>query len=271
MEVQELRFEVVIDPSLPPIAEQLVTFDTGAKDGDRAAWGYVSLAEFYEDLILGAPWPFRMGLQTVRGVATVVAVALFSGRDLALHPSTAAFVAMADLYRRHGVAALAHLPGDVGKFLALLNAYFPVGLSKEQTGERLTHAVAWVREYLLEERLPHLGAEPVAFRVVDVGSNGFAIVECRRPSLAVWTEIYRHGYLRGVILGPDRDARRQVIAARKSRFIEFDLQKAARLLNELEVAAGGDPAWSGDEFSLQSPSDGTLILPSTMLEILLRC
>lgn len=271
MDVQELRFEVVVDPTLPAIVDGAVTFDTGAKDEDRLAWAYAALSSFYEDLILGAPWPFRMAIHTVRGVDTVVAVALFSGRDLALQPGTAAFVSAVSLYRRHGLAGLAHIPADVGKFLVLLNGYFPRGLSKEQTGERLTHAVFWVREYLLEDRLPHLGASPAPFRVVDVGSNGFAIVECDRPSLIVWPEVYRQGFLRGVLIGPDRDARRMIVASRKSRFIDFDLMKASRMLNELEVAAGGVPNWAATELSLESPADGTLVLPSTLLEVLLRC
>lgn len=271
MDVQELRFEVVIDSRLEPVTEQLVTYDAGARDGDRLAWGYGSLRDFYEDLILGAPWPLKLGIHTIRGVDTIVAVALFCGRDLAVQPNTMAFVAATDLYRRFGVAGLAHIPSDVAKFIVLLSSYIPQGLSKEQTGERLTHAVAWVREYLLEDRLPHLGAALANFRVVDLGTNGFVVAECARPSAAAWAEVYRAGFLRGVLFSPDKDARRSVVAARKSRFIELDLGHAVRLLNELERAAGGDPEWQADDFFAWSPGAGTALLPSEILEILLRC
>ena len=284
MSTTELRFEVVIDPKLPATSPDFVMFETGAGRTDRDKWAYDhhgsdfspghpgALTIFFEDLAMGAPWPLKLGLHAVKGVDTVVAVALFTGRDLAILPSTAGLITSVDLYHRYGVAGLAHVSSDVAKFLVLLNGYFPPGLSKEQAVERLTHAVAWVREYLLEDKLPHLGAALPTFRVVDIGSNGFIVAECDQPSIATWGQVYRDGFLRGVLFGPDRDTRRVVVAARKSLFVELDLMRASRLLSELERALGGeDSDWGADDFFLRSPEEGTSLLPSTILEILLRC
>ncbi len=274
MEVHELRFEVVIDRNHPSNSDGFVMFETGPHDG--SGWNYNhesgrgALTAFFEDLIMGAPWPLKLGIHSVNGPDTVVAVALFSSRDLAIHPATYALVAATDLFHRFGSAGIAHIPSDVGKFLTLLTQYFPPSLSKEQVGERLTHAVAWVREYILEDRLPHLGPKTGAFRVVDIGSNGFVIAECERPTVAMWAEAYRAGFLRGVIFSSDREARRHVVAARKSPYVEFDLDKGARLLNELEAALGGGE-WRGGSLYLHGPGEGSLILPSTVLEVLLRC
>lgn len=285
METKALQFEVIIDPTLPPTGER-VSFETGASPEqveDPRTWAYDhhglgfknrgrgALTAFFEDLILGAPFPFVFGTHRVRGVDTVVAIALFSHRELAVAPATPSFVAATDLYHRQGDTILGHLPADVGRFLRLLGNYFPPGLGKEDVAERLSTAVQWVREYLLEDRLPHVGGQVPDVRVIDIGSNGFLVAECDRPSREAWVEVYRMGFLRGVLFGPDHEGKRVVSISRKSSFLEFDLTKAARLLDELEVISGEEPGWRVEGFYLTSPEGGTVLLPSMVLDVLVRC
>jgi hypothetical protein len=212
-----------------------------------------------------------MGIHGVKGPDTVVAVALFTFRELALHPATAGFVTATDLFHRYGTGGAAHIPADVVKLLRLLTTYYPTGLSKEVVGERLTHGVQWVREYLVEDRLPHPGGKAPEFRIVNIGANGFVVAECATPTPEAWVEVFRQGYLRGVLFGPDSRGRRPVSIARKSAFLAFDLAKAARLLNELERVEGEDPDWQATSLFLRAPEVGTVLLPSMILEVLLRC
>lgn len=269
---QELKFHVKIDPNLLGVNENMVSFDTMAEPGDRSKASYSSLASFYEDLILGAALPLTFGTRAVRGTATIMAIALFLHRELALAPATPGLVMLADLYNRHGQSVLAHAPKEVAKLFKRLDAMFPIGLTRDELGERVSTCVHWVRDYLLEDKLPHLGADPPSVQVLDIGSNGFVVGGCEKPSILSWTEAYRMGFLRGVLIGPDKNARRAYVASRKSGHVGLDLEKAADLLNEIERLGGELPEWklTGNHY-LVSGLEGSTILPSVVLDVLLRC
>jgi hypothetical protein len=277
MELKELRLQVIIDPKLPSVSESCVSFETGGTPEDRPKWSYShsqgtpgALSLFFEDLILGAPFPLTLGIHRIGGADTVFAVALFMNRDLALHPSMPGLVASVDLYHRYGAPALAHLASDLGRFLRLVEGYFQPFLPREEAGRRLSEAVTWVREYVLEEKLPHIRGEAGEVRVIDVGTNGFVVGECRKPSYETWVEAYRLGFLSGVLFGPEEGGYRNVLVSKKSGFVSLDLSRALRFLNELE--ARGEPSeWQLEGFFLRPSDIGTTLLPSMVLEVLQRC
>lgn len=278
MELKELRLQVLIDPKLPSVSESCVSFETGGAPDDRAKWSYShsggspgALTLFFEDLVLGAPFPLTMGVHRIGGVDTVLAVALFMNRDLALHPSMPGLVASVDLYHRYGAPALAHLASDLGRFLRLLDGYFQPFLPRDEAGRRLSEAVVWVREYVMEDKLPHIGGEGASVRVVDVGTNGFLVGECRKPSYETWVEAYRLGFLSGVLFGPEEGGYRNVVISKKSEFVSLGLPRAMRFLNELEEAQGELSGWQLEGIFLRSPEVGTTLLPSMILEVLQRC
>jgi hypothetical protein len=285
MEAVELSFQVSIDPHLPPVVEGAVSFETGASRAqvsDPKLFAYEhhgegfgpndpgALTRFFEDLILGTPFPLVFATHRVGGLDTILATALFLHRDLATHPGMPGLVAAADLVHRRGHPFLGHVEPDLARFFQGLEGYFTGSFSKKELGEKLTLAVQWVREYVLEGRLPDIGPRPQPIRVLDVGTNGFVLAATDRPSIEAWVDLYRQGFLRGVLVGPDEGDFRQVVASHKSERVTFDLGKALLHLNELEVLSGGDAEWSLDGLYLFGPPIGTTILVGHLLEVLLR-
>jgi hypothetical protein len=61
-----------------------------------------------------------------------------------------------------------------------------------------------------------------------------------------------------------------VLAARKSSYLSLDLNKAASLLNEMETVLGEPAEWVTDGLWLRGPERGTLILPTTLLNVFVR-
>lgn len=286
MEVRELQVHVIINPTLEAVVPEVVTFETGASpeqvaDSTKHAYdhhgqGFTSrspgaLQLFFEDLILGVPMPLTLGVHKIADVDTIIVAALFCKRDLAIHPAMPSVVYGAELFHRRGSSALAHIPQDLGRFFLLLKDFFPGGLGKDEVANRLMTAIGWLHDYLFQGRLPHLGALPTEVRVIDVGTNGFVLAESEKPTEAAWTELFRKGFLRGVMYGRESEDLRQVLAAKKSSYATFDLEKARMALNEIEYKVGGTPEWKCEGLFLKSPEGGSLILPSIVTKVLLHC
>lgn len=281
-----LTLAVLVDKDLPPIVEGAISFETGAsveqvRDVRLHAYEHHgvqfrpdapgALVRFYEDLLLGRPLPLKFATRSIADFDTLFAIALFLHRDLAVEPSAPSTFATVDTAHRLGFPYIAHLDPDFGRFLSRVRAYFPPGLSKREQGERMATAVGWVSDYIRKGALPHVGGSYPMPRVLDVGTNGFVLAQGQDPLIDAWASLYREGYLRGVVLGPDRgDGRRRVLAARKSPYMEFDLVRAATHLNDAERAMGELPAWKADSLWLHGPQDGTLLLPTHLMEVLLR-
>ncbi len=229
-----------------------------------------ALTRFYEDLILGRPMPLDFAIRAVSDIDTVMAAALFLKRDLAILPSCHATVAAIDLAHRHGLPALGHLEGGLGRFLGLLRAYLPHRASKREQGEKLAQMVEWLAAYLTTGELPHLGPIWPEIRVLDKGTAGFVLAETGGDLYGGWVELYRQGFLRGLLVGPAAEGRNRAVASKKSAYVTMDLNAAAEILNNLEAAMGEPPEWKSDGLWLHGPDAGTLILVSHILGVLCR-
>ena len=99
----DLKLEVVIDPDLPTAPEGAVLFDADPSESGPLVYGSHSkspLSTFYEDLVAGVPMPLTFAMRRVAGAYSVVAAALFLGRDLAVLPTTPSLVYSIDLSYR---------------------------------------------------------------------------------------------------------------------------------------------------------------------------
>ena len=136
-----------------------------------------ALTRFFEDLICGAPLPLNLATHEIRGPDTILAITLFLNRDLALNPATLGLVYGVDLVHRYGPSMLAHLDPTIAGFLRSFNKFFPETLSKIDRGERIGTAVQWIREYLIDGRIPNIGNPLPEIRVLNVGTNGFVLAD----------------------------------------------------------------------------------------------
>lgn len=275
----DIELRVILDPTFRGPVEGAVAFETGAtvedlRNPDLLVYEHIgpigALTRFYEDLILGRAMPLHMAIQGAKDIDTILAAALFLKRDLAIHPSMPGLVASCDLVHRYGATVLGHLESDLGRFLRLLRAYLPPNLGKEDTGARLVTAVEWVQDFVLNNRLPHLGRPWPDVRVLDRGTNGFVLAETVGFLDEGWVELYRQGFLRGVLVTPqDGQERRTVLVSRKSPYLPFDLGKASAILNDMERAMGEVPGWKTEgDLWLRGPAGGTLILLADLLKVL---
>ncbi len=286
--VPQLEFNAKIDPTLPAVVPDAISFETGAsrkQAGDPDLFVYEhhgvdfgpadpgALTSFFEDMILGRPLPLVFATHQVRDLDTIVAMALFFQRTLAIHPAMPGFVACVDLVHRRGPAMLGHIEPNLGRFFLLLRTVFPEkGLSKRELGERIATAIRWITEYL-DGGPPALGIPWPSVRVLDVGTDGFVVAETSGHLPGGWVELYRKGHLRGLLIGPDIEGRRKVLIARKSPTVSFDLSTAAEVFNEMERAMGELPEWrlAGSPSTwLWGPERGTLLRVGQMLELLKR-
>lgn len=272
--MEELRLDVVIDPKLERGVQDAVAFgDFVLVEGNHIGVVYpeLGLPQLFTDLILGRPLPLTFVTRGIHSVGALVAVALFLHRDLAIHPRMPSMVMAATLVEQFGHAGLAHIDRDLARFFQLLREYLPPKLTRQEQQQKLQTAVGWIRQYVLEEALPGLGSEAPPPRVLDWGTDGFVVAEMPDRRLEDgWIELFRQGHLRGVLIGPERQDRRLVLAARKSAYVGFDLARAAVVLNEAEQAMGEEPTWEATELWLGGPSKGTLIPVSGLLDVFLR-
>jgi hypothetical protein len=271
--MDELRFEVIIDPSLEPEVEGVVAFGQFVAKGELSAVyadSRTALTEFYVDLLQGRPLPLRLVTRGIQNIGQLVAVAIFLRRELAIHPALPGLIAAANLVDLLGLVGQAHIDRDLGRFFKLLTAYLPPNLGRKEQQIRLATAVGWIYQYVFEGQFPALPVEPEPPRVFDTGSNGFVLATAEGPLDYGWVELYREGYLRGALFGPPKEDRRRVLVARKSPFLAFDLRKAAEVLNEAEEALGELPGWLADELWLRGPEGGTLLPITAVIQVLVR-
>lgn len=282
MATSDLKFQVIVDPGLPPIVEGALSFETGATKDQLGPGVYNhhgpdftpgdpgALTRLYEDLLLGTPLPLTFATHAVSGADSVLAIALFMNRDLAIIPATTGLVASVDLAHRWGGPLLAHVDPVLAAFLRSFSKFFPEGISKKERGERIGLSVQWIREYLIEGTLPNLGSALPEVRVLDIGSNSFVLAETTKPSPEAWETLFRAGHLRGVLVGAEENNLRSVIASRKHERAWPDMYQALMFLNDLEGLSGGDPEWAADGNYIRSPLVGTKILLTYLIEVFLR-
>lgn len=279
--MEELRFQVTIGQEVPTLSEESVCFETGANpqqvgpgvyehhgDGfDQFTPG--ALTRLFEDLIIGTKLPLTLSTTELRAPDTVLAIALFLDRSLLILPATPGLVYGVDLAHRFGPQLLSHLDPIVSGFFKAFPRFFTPELTKRENGDRITTMVQWIHEYLTEGKIPNLGGVAPEVRVLDVGTNGFVLAEALTLTIDAWEVLYREGYLRGILLGPEVNGLRQVLASRKSERSWEGLPKAVPFLNELEALSGGNPEWKYDDGFVYSPSVGTNILVSHLLKVFL--
>jgi len=264
--VDSLNLEITLDPSLPCVVEGAVSYDMGAQSTGLHIYGPPSpLVSFFEDLISGTSMPLRFATHRISNPHTVLAATLFFSRDIALHSSLPAMVYLVDLEYRKGEAMLAHAPSDLARFLRGLKSFFPAQLPKREQGERLVTAMQWVRAYVLEGTLPDMGPRQSSVQLLDVGSNGFVIAE-GNTTKDTWDMLFRAGHLKGFVVS----SRGEVIAARKSKAVGFDLEGAAPILDELERHSESKEGWILDGDYLRSPPSGSAITLQHLTEVFLR-
>ena len=281
MQTQELEFKVIVDPKFPQIQDGVVCFETGATPEQRGLGVYEhhgvgfnqsttgALTRLFEDLITGTPLPLVFATHSIGGPDTLLAITLFMDRRLLMIPATTGLVYGVDLAHRFGPQLLAHLDPMVAGFFRSFPKFFQENNNQREQGERIAALVQWVREYLIDGKLPNLGSPLPEVRVLDWGTNGFVLADTDNPSIEAWEVLYRAGHLRGLLLGPDSDGTRIVVASRKNERSWPSLHKAVAYLNDLESLSDGDPSWRFDGDFLHSPSVGTRILPSHMLKVFL--
>lgn len=281
----ELPLQVLVDPKVAGYLEDTICYETGltrAQAADPQLYAYEhhgegftatdpgALTSFFEDVLLGRPLPLKFATPQIR-LDTLFAIALFLHRDLATHPAMPGLIANVDLVHRRGLAMYAHIEPDVTLFFRLLGALFPQKQSKGEQGDHLRAAITWIYEFVQNGTLPHLGPALPEPTLLELGSNGFVFASLSTPDLhGGWVELYRRGFLRGVLLGPSKRDRHPVLASRKSVYVDFNLSRAAEILNEMERAMGEPPEWVADELWLHGPEDGTLILVSQLVEVFVR-
>jgi hypothetical protein len=254
-----VSFEIIIDPEFR---------------GDAIHFTDIGLTTFYTELLLGKGLHLRFAIPRVSGLDIVLAMALFLNRDTLLQPKTPGLVMLVDLAVKHGPQMLSHAEADLTNFLVFLQSYVVQDsekLTKIELGERLSSAIGWIRDYLMDDRLPHLGSSAQdEVRVIDVGSNGFVLATTTDDAEEAWFDLFRAGHLRGVVLGPEKNGRRDVFACRKSLLVDFDVRRAAFLLTEVEQAFEGTGEWLATDRSVKSPEGGTILSIANMLEVFLR-
>jgi hypothetical protein len=284
-----MDLNVRIEKGLPALVPDAISFETGATKAqvedphvlayehhgpEFSASDRGALPSFYEDLILGRPMPLTLATTALHDIDTLTAIALFLHRDLATHPATTGFVYTVDFVHRLGFQALAHIETDLARFITVLRNQFPEnGLSQSQLSERITTSVGWIREYIHHGTFPTLGVAPNSdVRVIDIGTTGFVLANTKGNLWDGWAELYRRGHLRGVLVREHTEDRRQVLVARKSLWVPFNLTTASRVLNEMETAMGELPEWrtTSDELWLEGPPEGTLILLQHLMAVLIR-
>lgn len=257
------QFQIVIDPTLDRRVEGAVAF--GDFEGDAV---YDGLPAFFEDLIRGRPFPTNLVARELTP-SIMVAVTVFLHRNLALHPGMLPLVASCGLVDRFGMAGMAHIDRDLAKFFKLLVAYMPAEMGRTERQTKLETVVGWVQEYVERGRFPALPPEPKLPRILDTGTGGFVLAEGLHLEDG-WLELFRQGFIWGVMLTPAQDDRRRVLAARKSAFAPMDTRKGAAAFNDAERAMGEHPGWQADELWLWGPPKGTLLLPTHIVDVLIR-
>lgn len=271
----ELQYKVVLDSDSSDRLSESVGFGSFIPADDLSVvYGEEEVLRFYNDLILGRPLPLTFVARGLNNLGTFLAISLFLQRDLVLHPQISSIVSAVTLFDTYGVAGAAHIDRDLSRVLKGLKRVLasPPNGSEDQN-QILGFALNLLRDYVEKGKLPPLPPEKDPPVILDRGTNGFVVANQEGLNLSDgWEELYRLGYLRGVLTCPLHGTERWgVLGARKSTFVDLDLVKAASALNDAETAAEGTPEWVSDGLWLVGPTQGTVLLPSMVLRILLVC
>lgn len=278
-----MDLRVLVEPSLPSMVADAISFECGASLKQATENTYVyehhgedftpehqgALSRFFEDMMLGARFPTTFATRAIRDVDTMFAIALFLNRDLALVPGMIGLVAQVELVHRRGVPMFGHLDPSTVSFLRLLREYLPESLTKSEMRDRIQTAAGWIRELATNGSYPP-GRPLPEVRLIDRGTNAFVVAETEGDLVEGWVVLYSMGYIRGVLVRPERGGRREVLAARKSLHAPLDLPTAARLLNDVESVMGEPAEWSCKGDWLFGPAKGTVLTLPHMLEVFLR-
>jgi hypothetical protein len=282
--LQPPELKIRVETELPAVVEEAVSYETGASraqaadpelyvyehHGKEFGWSDPgALTCFFEDVMLGRPMPIVFATKSIGDVDTLVAMTLFMHRDLALVPRLTSLVAAADLVHRRGAPAMAHVDIELANFFRFLRQYFHKVEGWRELSQRVKRSVAWIRDYVTEGNIPRWN-EPPPTRIIDMGTQGFVVGESAAPLGDAWVGLFRQGFTRGVVFSPDVEGRRHVLATRKGPYVPFKLDIAAKALNEVERVLGELPEWKTDGMWLQSPPEGTVILVTDVLKVLVR-
>lgn len=268
---------VKIDSSVPESAEGVVSFETGIND--PANWCYEhnhtpnprdpgALTLLYQDILLGREMPTTFHTKTVGGIDTIMAIALFLNRKLFCHSDTMSLVANVDFVHRLGISAMAVQSADYLNLFTALNTILGI-TDPKKLEQDLPQAVQWIEEFINLGKCPtHLLESPPTVQVIEQGTGGFVIASSDSDVLGSWLELYRCGFLKGILF-----CQGNMIISKRSFLVSFDLVKAASTLNAAESAAKGNPssAWivSPDELWLYHV-EPTILLASDVLTVLIH-
>lgn len=276
---------IEISSDIPVLVEGAVCFETGAtraQAADPELWVYEHHGEdfgwahpgaltcFFDDLIHGRPMPPKFASKGLRDIDVLVAMSLHQNPSLVVCPNALKLVASADLVHRRGAVGMAHTDPELTHFFRFLRGLFPKSITKKEFENHIELAVGSIQDYIGNDRLPQLGGQPEPPTLLDTGTGSFAVAEAQGSLGEAWVHLFRSGALRGIVFGPDQAGRRHVLGARKGPFVNLNLDMAARLLNEVERAMGELPEWKADALWLYGPPEGTSILVTHVLEILVR-
>jgi hypothetical protein len=238
-------------------------------DGKQAS----AVSALWGDLILGRPLATRLVLRQVEDIEHLVCLALFMDRELALDHKVPALISSVELVKALNAAGLAHVEPDLARFLVFLDRHvFGSKANRKELSKRLQQALTWIREYVLEGRLPSMPRPPDPPKILDTGTNGFVLAEAPLGRFfEALVDVYRLGHLRGVLFGPEKEGARGALAFKKSRFLQFDLEKACAKLNKLEASAGEPATWEIDgPRRLYLKNEATRMPPELITQVFLR-
>lgn len=238
----ELQFSVVIQKDHSSAVSGVVAFgDFVDSGGSSAIYPVGAIYQFYSDLVLGRPFPLKFVTRGVTDPQTLIAICLFLRRDLALHPRARELVSAADWVRELGISGSAHVSEDLAGLLRLLTGL----LAKPNM---LEAALGMVERYILLGEFPALPQviEPV---IRHTGTNGFVVAESSGDPYLAWEQLYRAGYLRGVLFG------QFPLVARKSPYLSFDLERVRRSLLGVEPWHVEEGLWLRGPVDSKVPGD----------------
>jgi len=274
-----------IDSGLPVLVEGAVSFETGAtraQVADFSLWVYEHHGEgfgwadpgaltcFFDDLAHGRPMPPKFASRAIRDIDVLVALALHRNPDLVFLPNAFRLVNATDFVHRRGAVGMAHVDQDLIQFFRFLRGLFPKTLTKKDFESHIEQSVEFIQDYIGNDRLPQLGREPEPPTILDTGTRRFVVAETGGSLGEAWVHLFRNGFSRGVVFGKDHKGRRDILGARRGPYVGFNLEMATRLLNDIERAMGEPPEWKNDALWLYGPPEGSLLLVTYVLEVLVR-
>lgn len=272
-----MELRVTVDPDLPKLlTEPVVAW--GEFEGTchglsiyAPGPGPSPLSRLFVDLICGRPLPLTLVTRSLRDLPTLVAMSLFMDRTLCLHPMASIVVSAVELATHLQEGGLAHVDRDLARLIVFLESYITTpAINRAEEGRRMRQVVTWLRAYAERGELPSFPRSEELPTVVDRGTHGFVLATAAGSLVDAVIELYRGGYLRGVVFAALGNGRERVLAFRKSSYVRFDLQAAEHHLNAVEASQGQPRGWKVDRFLLSGPSKGTSIARADLIETFLR-